>query len=409
MKKLISEGSFSSSGYPNVEFGDNIVGSSTPSKDKPKLNPQLLKDISTAATKSNVKVTITTAITGHKKGGRHETGDAVDIAMVNGKGFSGGQSQAKNLGIYDDIINFVSELEKLGYVKNREVGNKKSVLTFGFAGHENHIHISNKRDGNTQTQQSVGDLITVKGFTSKGTTNIHKILKKLNSKGITDPKTQIGILSVIGKESQFVPQNERGYCGTSDAEIKSIFGNRGRKCHTLKCDDERFFECVYGKDSGVRLGNTEPGDGYKYRGRGFNQITGRANYRAYGYENNPDDLNNVDGAIDAAIKFLTKGKTTELNGKFNTTDDAVKYFTNINAGGSASGDAYNKSKDIAKKLTNPEFVDSGGDFLDILSTTTPGGGGSLMDLFTSVINLVKNSQNITEDVNRMKTIISKIL
>jgi hypothetical protein len=104
-----------------------------------------LKDVDTAAKKANVKVSITTAVSGHDKGSRHEKGLAVDIAMVNGQGF-GSEKAAKQKGIYDDIMRFVSELESLGYVKNSESGNDKAVLTFGFPNHHHHVHVSRNSD-----------------------------------------------------------------------------------------------------------------------------------------------------------------------------------------------------------------------------------------------------------------------
>jgi putative chitinase len=56
-----------------------------------------------------------------------------------------------------------------------------------------------------------------------------------------------------------------------------------------------------------QLGNTQPGDGWKYRGGGGLQVTGRAGYRAVGQvvhmdlENHPELVETVQGSVATAI------------------------------------------------------------------------------------------------------------
>jgi predicted chitinase len=78
------------------------------------------------------------------------------------------------------------------------------------------------------------------------------------------------------------------------------------------------FERVYGPEKSPRkardLGNTKPGDGYRYRGRGFLQITGRSAYREMGkkigidLEADPDRAGDPIGALMTAAAFWDSRK-----------------------------------------------------------------------------------------------------
>ncbi|WNG17650.1 glycoside hydrolase family 19 protein [Cystobacter fuscus] len=70
----------------------------------------------------------------------------------------------------------------------------------------------------------------------------------------------------------------------------------------LECqrNPERIANLAYGH----RLGNTQPEDGFKFRGRGFIQITGRNNYTRYGALIRQDIVNNPDLALQVDVSSL---------------------------------------------------------------------------------------------------------
>lgn len=96
------------------------------------------------------------------------------------------------------------------------------------------------------------------------------------------------------------------------------------------------------------LGNTQPGDGVKFKGRGLIQITGRANYAACSaalYDGpdvliqHPEMLETVSGACRSAAWFW---KTHDLNkfadaGDFDGVSDAINRGHKTQANGDANG------------------------------------------------------------------------
>ena len=89
---------------------------------------------------------------------------------------------------------------------------------------------------------------------------------------------------------------------------------------------------IANKVYGGRLGNTEPGDGWKYRGRGLLQVTGKDNYQAVGdalgidLVNNPDMLAQPEWALKSAIAWWNKNIPDAIIG------DTVRVSKRVNGG-----------------------------------------------------------------------------
>lgn len=207
---------------------------------------------------------------------------------------------------------------------------------------------------NVQGSGNLGNIKLVGSFDGEAKNNISLLIDAMKQKGITDPLAQIGILSVIKKESNFKPKGEVSYAGTDNSRIRGLFGSRVKnftdeQLNKLKSNAKDFFNLVYANT----VGNQGGDDGWNFRGRGFNQLTGRKNYRKYGekiganLEGNPELLNQNDVASKVAIEFLTKGKTDFP--KFNTKEEAATYFADINAGGGA-GSHRNKAVEASKSF-----------------------------------------------------------
>jgi putative chitinase len=194
--------------------------------------------------------------------------------------------------------------------------------------------------------------------------NIQILIETMKKHGITNPYTQIAILGVIGKESNYIPKIEKGYGGTSPERIRKIFGSRvsdltDEQINQIKVDDEKFFDLVYGPGDKTgksqKYGNSSPGDGWKYRGRGFNQLTFKGSYekmqkildtkgklgRQVNIVTNPEILDDPEVAAEISVLFfLSRATSPQMAQKFGVSDinafkdqfTATKAMTNANAG-----------------------------------------------------------------------------
>jgi putative chitinase len=178
--------------------------------------------------------------------------------------------------------------------------------------------------------------------------NIKTIISAAKKAGITNKFAISAMLAISKKESGLAPRSESSYSKTPVSKIKQIFsvfrGMSDSNVDRIKVDAKKFFDKIYGG----KYGNTND-EGFKYRGRGLNQITFKSNYISYADRtkhdilNNPDLLNDIEVAADCLASYFkrnfqkapqaikTRYNFTDIN-SFKNLTDATGAFYHANAG-----------------------------------------------------------------------------
>lgn len=186
-------------------------------------------------------------------------------------------------------------------------------------------------------------------LTQQQKNNINVIKDEAKKNGITNPYSVAAILSIVSKESSFIPQSEN--LNYTAERLQKVFNLSSTKANQIAGKPEAIGNAVYGG----RYGNAA-NEGYKYRGRGYNQLTFKGNYDTYGKligENlveNPDKVNDPKIAAKVLIAFNKKGiESLKNKGKlqaynssgindFKNLEDATMAFYHVTAGTGKSVD-----------------------------------------------------------------------
>lgn len=124
-----------------------------------------------------------------------------------------------------------------------------------------------------------------------------RLLSLAVASGIDSPKALANFMAQVEHESGGFRRMEEGFrytqgIGQITSKVKSALREgpdalEAARQEALRNKPEKLAELMYGG----RMGNDQPGDGYKYRGRGYIQLTGKDTYAEAGRDLGLDLLN----------------------------------------------------------------------------------------------------------------------
>ena len=172
-------------------------------------------------------------------------------------------------------------------------------------------------------------------------------LEALQSAGILEMANRLQyFLAQLGHESNGLTSKEENL-NYSAQRLTEIWPGRFPTLEVAKqyaFNPEKLANFVYGS----RMGNTDAGDGYRYRGRGYIQLTGRETYREVGeiagldLEGKPELAAKPENAVRIACAFWTwkgvnkqcdagdfTGVTRRINGGTNGLNDRLDWLRKV--------------------------------------------------------------------------------
>jgi predicted chitinase len=179
-----------------------------------------------------------------------------------------------------------------------------------------------------------------------------KLMSALSAGGITDKRAQANIMAQVHAESGGVAKSES--LKYTPERLMQIFPKKFRDISEAQQvaagGEQAIAERVYGG----RMGNTAAGEGFKYRGRGLIQLTGKDNYKKFGdligvdLVSNPDLANDPDIARKLAVAYFAEKQKSGVD--LTKSSQVSKAVGHVDIGGAESSRRAAMADTIAKMM-----------------------------------------------------------
>lgn len=175
--------------------------------------------------------------------------------------------------------------------------------------------------------------------------------KAMDAVGFNGKYGRAALLGIAGGESGWIPQSE-GHVYAKAETLEKVFPKTFKNKPELaaryanwKGSKEEFFNFVYApENNGSSLGNTRPGDGGRYFGRGFIQLTGRSNYERYARLSGVDIITLPD-LLNTDIEASARVAVAYFQDRIKVSSDDPSYLERaLRAVGNDAGNGYEKKR-----------------------------------------------------------------